>query len=361
MENELNQKALMLVDESLRGLKGYPRYGFGGTVKRCLQRVIGRKIPPRDLINWQTGLLANGLAAFYQNSLYTETSLTIKKALVKYFKRFISSKQRIHYLDNATAGVALIDMHKVTGDSRFKDVLDHLVVYLKEHAVDEEGSLPYRPRQGSMDIYADGIGMICPFLCKYGVTYDDPGSISLAVTQLVNFLENGMDSRSGLPYHGYHVNSSLRKGIIGWGRACGWLLIGLIESLIHLDPEAPDYDTIKQGFRHLVDKVESYQHEDGMFSWQLTAMEGPIDTSATAMILYAIARGIEHEFLIGLHRTRMLRGRDALINAIEDGKLYDCLDESGGFGIYPQRYDSFPWSVGPALSLLSVNLKELPE
>jgi rhamnogalacturonyl hydrolase YesR len=103
-----------------------------------------------------------------------------------------------------------------------------------------------------------------------------------------------------------------------------------------------------------VDKVEAYQLENGMYAWQLGAKEGPLDTSATAMILYAIARGLENDILIGIHRSRMLRGKEALMEAVQEGKIYNCLAECGGFGIYPQRYDAFPWSMGPALSLFMI-------
>ena len=100
-------------------------------------------------------------------------------------------------------------------------------------------------------------------------------------------------------------------------------------------PKVQGYEFIKQAYRHLVDKVESYQLESGLYSWQLMAKEGPVDTSATAMILYAIALSLETGILIDIHRSRMLRGRDALRNSVKDGKLGNCLAECLGFSMYP--------------------------
>jgi rhamnogalacturonyl hydrolase YesR len=359
MDNEIRSKIKAMVDEAMWQLKSYPDYRAKDHIKRLLKRLSGRKIPPYDRINWPTGLLANALIVYYRNNLSSEISLVIKHALIRYYNRFIKSKQKIYYLDDILAGQALIDLHQITGDERYKAILDQMVQYLKEHAVDEEGSLPYRPSQAGLHIYADGIGMICPFLCRYGHIYNDPSAISLAVRQLKNFSENGMDSRTGLPYHGYDYKNQTKHGIIGWGRACGWLLLGMVESLIYLEKENADYDEIKQNFRRLVDKVEAYQREDGHYSWQLSAGEGPFDTSATAMILYAIAQGLKHDILIGIHRSRMLRGRDALVKVVNEGKLYGCLAECGGFGIYPQKYDAYPWSLGPALALFSLSEWEM--
>ncbi|MCL2717296.1 MAG: glycoside hydrolase family 88 protein [Lachnospiraceae bacterium] len=354
MDNIIKEKSRVMVEQALFELDRYSKYRFTNRILRILKKLTGRKVPKYDRLNWPTALLANALFAYYKNNLNLEISLVIKQALIKYYRRFINSRQEFYYLDNAFAGQTLIDLHQTTGDERFKELLDEMVKYLKRHIADDEGSLPYRPLQ-SMDIFADGIGMICPFLCKYGHTYGDSNAISLAVKQIQNFFKNGMDNRTGLPYHGYDYKSQTKHGVIGWGRACGWLMTGMVESLIYMDKENAEYDEIKQNFRRLVDKVEAYQREDGFYPWQLPAREGPFDTSATAMILYAIAKGLDNDILIGIHRSRLLRGRDALINTVTDGKLYNCLAECGGFGIYPQKYDAYPWSLGPALSLFSVN------
>ena len=345
MDNEAREKLVQMVDEAIYEIK----------------ELSALKLTPHDRINWPSGLLANALIAYYKNNLNLEISLVIKQTLTKYYLRFIKSRQKFHYLDNAVAFQALIDLHQSTGEERFKVILDQMANYLKQHAVDEQGSLPYRPAQGNKQIHATAIGMICPFLCKYGFTYNDQNAKSLAIKQILNFCRNGLDTRSGLPYHGYEYKSQTKYGIIGWGQACGWLMLGMVESLIYMDREIAEYDEIKQYFRRMVDKVEAYQREDGLYTWQLPAREGPVDTSATALILLAIARGLENDILIGIHRSRLLRGRDALINMVADGKIDNCLAECGGFGVYPQKYGAYPWSLGPALSLFSVKIKEMKE
>ena len=171
------------------------------------------------------------------------------------------------------------------------------------------------------------------------------------VTQLQNFIRFGMDEKTGLPYHGYQYESGVKYGIIGWGRAVGWLMIGMAESLAYMEDTRPSYEPIKQAYRRMVDKVEAYQLEGGFYSWQLGAKDGPVDTSATAMILYAIARSLNTGILIGIHKSRMMRGREALWNSVKEGKIYGALAECQGFSLYLQEYGAYPWSLGPALSL----------
>ncbi|MDD6072220.1 MAG: glycoside hydrolase family 88 protein [Clostridiales bacterium] len=342
---------LEMVKEAEYELLHYPKRGPGFFLKRAIKMVAGKKQAPIDKINWPNGLLAKALADYYMKNKNSEEARIILECLTKYFDRWISQGCRMYYLDDAYSGMALIDLHQITGEEKYKDAAECMVKYLFNHETDAAGSLPYRPEQKNGYIFADGIGMICPFLCKYGSTYRDMNAINLAVTQMQNFISMGMDEKTGLPYHGYQYESGVKYGIIGWGRAVGWLMMGMSESLAYMEETRPSYEVIKQAYRRMVDKVEAYQLEGGLYSWQLGAKEGPVDTSATAMILYAIARSLDTKVLIGIHKSRMVRGREALWNSVKEGKIYGCLAECQGFSMYPQIYGAYPWSLGPALSL----------
>lgn len=342
---------LEMVKEAEYELLHYPERSLGYYLKRVIKTIAGRKQEPIDKINWPTGLLAKSLVDYYMQNKNSEEARIILEYLKKYYNRWISKGCKMYYLDDAYSGMALIDLHQITGKEKYKQAADAMVKFLYNHETDEVGSLPYRAGQKNGYIFADGIGLMCPFLCKYGSTYGDMNAINLAVTQLQNFISMGMDEKTGLPYHGYQYESGVKYGIIGWGRAVGWLMIGMSESLAYMEETRPSYDVIKQAYRRLVDKVEAYQLEGGLYSWQLGAKEGPVDTSATAMILYAIARSLDTKVLIGIHKSRMMRGREALWGSVKEGKIYGCLAECHGFSMYPQVYGAYPWSLGPALSL----------
>ena len=344
---------LTLIKEAEYELLHYPKKSFKRTVKRLLGQDNSN-----DKINWPTGLLAKSLVDYYMEHKNSEEAREIMDVLKQYYSRWLRSGQKIRCLDDAFAGMALIDLHQITGEEKYKRGVDTLAQYLFSHEIDDAGSLPYRPKQQNGYIFADEIGLICPFLCKYGATYGDLNAVNLAVTQIQNFITYGMDEKTGLPYHGYELNSAVKHGIIGWGRAVGWLMIGMAETLAYMEESRPSYEPIKQAYRRLVDKVEAYQLEGGLYSWQLGAKEGPVDTSATAMILYAIARSLNTKVLIGIHKSRMMRGREALWNSVKEGKIYGCLAECQGFCLYPQVYGAYPWSLGPALSLFVMTQEE---
>lgn len=345
---------LEMVKEAEKELLGYPERNLNYYLKRTAKKLMGQAVEPVDKINWPNGLLAKGLADYYMTHKSSEESRVILDCLKKYYDEWIQKGCRMFYLDDALSGMALIELHLSTQDEKYKQAADKMVQFLFHHETDRAGSLPYRPLQKNNYIFADGIGMICPFLCRYGSAYGDDKAINLAVTQIQNFIDFGMDHKTGLPYHGYHYESGIKYGIIGWGRAVGWLMIGMAESLANMDPGRPDYDILKQIYRRMVDKVEAYQRENGLYGWQLEAKEGPVDTSATAMILYAIARSLDIKILIDIHKSRMMRGRQALWDIVKEGKLYECLAECQGFSMYPQSYGAYPWSLAPALSLFAM-------
>lgn len=340
-----------MLKEAEYELLHYPKRTICGRIKRTIRIMTGRKVEPVDKVNWPNGLLAKGLADYYMQHKNSEEAREILDCLKRYYDRWINKQCKLYFLDDAVSGMALIDLHQITGDEKYKQAADEIARFLFQHDTDRAGSLLYRPKQKNGYIFADMIGMVCPFLCKYGSTYGDVNAINLAVTQIQNFVEFGMDSKTNLPYHGYQCENGIKYGIIGWGRAVGWLLIGMSETLAYIEETRPNYEIIKQAYRRIVDKVEAYQRENGLYSWQLEAKEGPVDTSATAMILYAIARSLDTKVLIGIHKSRMVRGREALFQMVKDGKINECLAECQGFSMYPQIYGAYPWSLGPALSL----------
>lgn len=345
---------LEMVKEAEFDLLNYPKRTVGYRMKRSLKLLMGKSVEPLDKINWPNGLLAKGLMDYYMQNKNSEEARVIIDCLKKYYDKWIKKHHKLYYVDDIVSGEALIDLHQVTGEEKYKQAAEAMVQFLYHHDRDAAGSFLYRPKQKNQYIFADMIGMVCPFLCKYGNVYGDKNAINLAVIQIRNFMEYGMDEKTGLPYHGYHYESGVKYGIIGWGRAAGWLMLGMSETLAYMGEERPEYEIIKQAYRRIVDKVEAYQLEGGLYSWQLGAKEGPVDTSATGMILYSIARSLETKVLIGIHKSRMIRGRDALRASVKDGRIYGALAECQGLSMYPQIYGAYPWSLGPALSLFAI-------
>lgn len=321
---------------------------------KLVLKIVLRRNNKIDRFFWPNGLLAIALEqSFRQTNEQKDLN-----CLIEYYDKWIENGLAIHNLDNVINGYSLIYVYEKTGKEKYKKALDSIADYVINHPKDMNNCLPYRlkPSETNLagNIYIDGLGMICPFLARYGKLTNNDDLINLSIIQLENFVKYGFDVKTNLPYHAYNADRKLKLGIIGWGRAVGWVLIGLIDSLEYIDPSHEKYNFLRESFMSIVDRAIDYQHNDGYFSWQLEAIEGPIDTSATAMISYAIGKGIKIGVLKDSYESLIKKSIIALYNSTNNGYVENCSAECHGLSMYPQKYGWYPWSQGPTTALISM-------
>jgi rhamnogalacturonyl hydrolase YesR len=369
----------LLIENACTELMAYGVPDRKMQLKRFVKKyMLGRKAAPKDMIFWPTGLLAEGLwhcrtelalqcgKGWKKESFDVELAQgqvrQIESVLEAYFDRWRKKGMPLYFLDDLVAGETFLEQYlsrsadkeqaswqQDTRTRQYREAVDKMASFAMEYAKDETGSLLYRAKQRNGYVFADMLGLVCPFLYRYGMAFDRQECMELALKQIANFLAYGMDGESGLPYHGYDMAEGCKYGIIGWGRAVGWTLRGMSGCFLS------DYgrERLRTPFVRLMDTVLAYQRSDGAFSWQLQALEGPLDTSVTGMICTALKEGIELKILVGdNYRQALGRGKDSLARSIHEGKVYDCSGECEGFAQYPQRYGAYPWALGLALMIL---------
>lgn len=376
-----------LIENACKDLLQYGVFDAKARMKYLIKRyLLGRRAAGEDLIFWPTGLLAAGLWHCRQELLAKEEAKDarqtaaegkdsangeagsagrmigmIEQALTSYYGRWLQKDMPLTVIDDLLAGETLLciyeemekgasDFGKKLSGERVRAALDKMTAFADGYQKDEKGSFFYRPANGEKTVFVDGIGLAVPFLYRYGEVFGKQAYQELALKQIANFLACGMDAETGLPYHGYDLSDGgCKYGIIGWGRAVGWLLRGMTGCM------TSDYGRgkLSAAYAGMVDASIKYQRSDGRFSWQFQALEGPADTSATGMICTAVKTGMALGVLADAKYERSLAaGIRALERSVRDGRMYDCSGECEGFSCYPQRYGAYPWSLGPALEVL---------
>ena len=339
-----------LIEESKQELFHYPVYTKKQDLKYLIKRVLKPKdTPKRDGFFWPHAMLAQAL----EGAGELET-------LIKYYDAWIENGLSIYNVDNIMNGYSLLYVYEKTGKEKYKQAADKLYNWICEYAKQMGNPMPYR-KHHPYHVYVDGLGMVVPFLCRYGAMFQKEEAITLGVEQIKDFLCNGMDKVTGLPYHGYDTKSKEKQGIIGWGRAVGWLMLAMADSIEYIAEEECRKELIRE-FTMLTKATLKYLREDGYFSWQLSAVEGPKDTSTTAMIGYAFKKSISINTKLQIEnnieeikvKEVLAKIESAIRNSYKEGKIYDCSGECDGFSQYPQRYGSYPWSLGPGLRFLLV-------
>lgn len=336
-----------------RQIHNYPYISLKQYLKLFAMSVLKRKnLMKKDNFFWPNGLLAISLEWSYRKSKSNEDLKTLEKYYNKWLKNGVSLKNADYVIN----GYSLIYLYKKTKNKKYLKIIKILIEYIKSHPKTEIGSIPYRNSNPNL-VFVDNLGMICPFLCRYGKEFNDDYSIDLAIKQLTNFLNFGMDNDSSLPYHGFDSYNKTKLGIIGWGRAIGWLLIGLVDSLEYIPKSHIKYQYLCEEYEKIVSNVITYQLKDGNFTWQIPAIEGHIDTSSTSMICYAVRRGVMLGILPELYLENANLGLDALHKNTIDGVVQNCSAECRGLGMYPQIYSSYPWAQGPTTALTAISIQ----
>lgn len=331
-----------MLDMAQYELLNYPHKGFG------------------HKMSYANASLAKGMMDYYKKHLNSPESKEILDVLKRYYNRWTVGGRKITTLNEVHAGCALIDLHKITQEEKYKRGADRIANFVKTYGVDAQGALTYDSMENKNYVRVETIGEVCPFLAKYANAYGDMDAMNIAITQISNFLEYGMDEKTVLPYHGYNNENGLKMGVIGWGQAVGKLMLGMSEVLFYLESDNPNYELVRMAYRRIVDKVEAYQMEGGLYNWLLNAKEGPADTGASAMILYSIAQSLDDKILIGIHKSRMIRGVEALKACVQpDGSLPGASAEAVSINNYPILFDVYPWALGLTISLLNLLEEEV--
>ncbi len=326
-----------LSDEAVRQLKNFRKTDTKRQMKDLAKKALGRYVAKKDDIYWPAGLLLLGLVEAGRHEDAAE-----------YIAEWIRDGSDTAYVDDALTGYVIIRLYEITGKKEYRDAADKIAEFLKTTPRDIEGSIIYGPGRNEY-IYADGAGMTALFLSHYGKVFEKEEASALAKKQIGNYLNYGMAVNQGLPYHGYDVKSGVRYGIIGWGRAAGWLLMGMAGYLS--DWSDPGVARAAAG---IVGQIYGYLRKDHLFSWQLEAVEGPSDTSATGMLLWSVAKLEEKGVLPGFDHNVLQDSADSLRHEINGGRVYGASAECIDFAQYKQEYGSFPWGQGAVLAFLGI-------
>lgn len=271
-----------------------------------------------------------------------------------YFDEQLENNQQwlspIERVDHLMKGASLIDLDALTQKKAYSRALFNLYLKLTQVFPRTEAGI-YCYAQNNR-VLVDTLGMICPFLSKYGREYDVPEASSMCVNQLLDYIRVNVDDETHLPFHGYYNGGARRLGSLGWGRGTGWYLLGIVDSLCEIGPNANGFEEIRNAFQSATVTIKKYQKEDGTWSWSILQPQDHSDTTATAFLGYCLSRGI----LTGLIGQEYLPTLEAALKAIinhtniKNGSIGSGLRDCEGLGRYPHVFGAQPWLQGIALS-----------
>ena len=213
---------------------------------------------PRN--SWPDGVLAKSVAAVLEDG-GSQHEVDILKL---YCDRMLAADERValERIDAGLNGEALLLLSRTAGGERYRDAADHIWSYYQIRAK-REGTLAYLEPNPVGLRFVDTLPMVCPFLAKYSVATGVVDARRLSVKQLREFMEFGVDERTGLPFHAYDpASGNAPVGLLGWGRGTGWYALALIDTIPFVSADDRSDLDVRSTDR-LIGAVLKYQRSDG--------------------------------------------------------------------------------------------------
>lgn len=184
-----------------------------------------------------------------------------------------------------------------------------------------DGSLA-RQRPQPVSVWTDDFYMSIPFLAKMGVYTGDHKYWDDAVKQVVQLSGRLFDERVGLYAHGWSENAEGYSPRFYWGRANGWAAMAMTELLAILPADYPGREKVLHLYRSHVCALVELQDASGLWHNMLNKTDTYLETSASAMFVYAIARGVNEGWLSPLYTTSAIVGWNGLnTRVLPDGRV----------------------------------------
>ncbi|MFT3780547.1 MAG: glycoside hydrolase family 88 protein [Nibricoccus sp.] len=202
-----------------------------------------------------------------------------------------------------------------------------------------------RNRPMANTLWLDDLYMSVPALSQMGVLTGDQKYFDDAVRQILQFSSRMFIPEKGLYRHGW-VQDMDPHPAFHWGRANGWAFLAMTELLEVLPKEHPGRAAVLEQYRALAKGLAPLQDSTGLWHQLLDRPDSYLETSASAMFVYSIARGINRGWLDGKAYGPMVSlGWNAVAQKVNATGQVEGTCVGTGMGFDPAFYYYRPASV----------------
>jgi len=220
-------------------------------------------------------------------------------------------------IDHITPGLAMMTLYRVTGQDKYRKMVELLRSQLKTHPRTNEGGF-WHKKIYPYQMWLDGLYMGEPFYAEYSMVFGEDNWADI-VNQFVWMEKHARDEKSGLLYHGWDESKQQQwsdkttgKSPHVWGRAMGWYAMALVDTLEHFPKDHPRRGELIAILEREAAAIEKFQDARSGVWWDIIDLGGKeknyLESSASAMFVYAIAKGVREGYLPQRYMKAALRG-----------------------------------------------------
>jgi unsaturated rhamnogalacturonyl hydrolase len=223
--------------------------------------------------------------------------------------------------DCGAMGAALIKAYGKKPDPRYRAAIDAIAGYISHRQMRLPDGTLARARPQPLALWADDFYMSVPFLAQMGRLTGDRAYFDDAVRQVVQFSHRLQNPATGLYDHAWFENT-VPDPHFYWGRGAGWAFMAAAELLSVLPENHPGRRQVLDIFRRTAQGAVAVQSGNGLWHQLLDRTDSYLETSASAMFTFGIARGVNRGWLSVAYAPVAQAGWQALSTRIRsDGQI----------------------------------------
>ena len=210
-------------------------------------------------------------------------------------------------LDALNPGKTAIALWRVTGDPRYRDAAHILYFQFVSQPRTADGGFWHKQRYTNQ-MWLDGLYMAAPFYAECGKLFSEGWADGDVAKQIRLIDEHTYDAKTGLNYHGWDsakvqtwANPASGCSSNFWGRAEGWYAMALVDVLDFLPANHPARKEIIATLQKTARGIMEWQDAKTGLWWQVLDQGDRkgnyLEATASAMFVYALAKGVNHGYL----------------------------------------------------------------
>ncbi len=233
--------------------------------------------------------------------------------------------------DCGSIGAAMIKTYLKNKNDAYLELINTIADYISNKQFRLEDGTLARHRPQYQSVWSDDMYMSVPFLANMGVLTKDNKYFDDAVKQVLQMAARLYIPEKELFDHGWSVISGKYDPRFYWGRACGWTLMAMAELLDVLPENYKGRDEILHLYRSMVRTLAGLQDGTGFWHNMLDKTDTYLETSCTAMFTFAIAKGINEDWISHVYGPVALTGWNAITTRVLDNGAVDGTCEGTTF------------------------------
>lgn len=217
---------------------------------------------------------------------------------------------------------ALIRTHLKHPDDRYRAWIDRVDAYISKGQFRFEDGTLARERPQPRSLWTDDFYMSIPFLAQMGKLTQDTKYWDDGVRQVLQLSDRLFVAEKGLYDHGWSENTADYDPRFYWGRANGWAVMAMAELLSVLPENYKGRNDVLRYYRRHLSALIELQDATGLWHNMLDKPNTYLETSASAMFVYGLAKGVNEGWLAPSFAPAAIIGWNGVASCVlPDGRV----------------------------------------